>query len=109
MTDQVSSLEGAPCCYCGIAMTRSGKPKQANYATKDHVVPVCAGGRGRETVRCCRTCNEDKCHLGLNEYRAVLCVRHRRPFVFYFERLAAHVAWLQLMTAAGMLAVSAGF
>jgi len=90
-----SSLEGAPCCYCGTGMTRRGTFKhQGNYATKDHVIPVSAGGRGRKTVRCCRTCNEDKAHLSVNEYRAVLTVRHRRPYVFYFERLAARVLWL---------------
>jgi hypothetical protein len=105
-----SSLEGKPCCYCGSAMTRKGTFKhQANYATKDHVVPVSAGGAGRKTVRCCRTCNEDKAHLSVEEYRAVLSVRYRRPFVFYFERLAAYVLWRHSAECVRYWLVSAGF
>lgn len=105
-----SSLEGKPCCYCGTAMTRRGKPKQKNYATKDHIIPVSDGGRGRKTVRCCRACNEDKAHLSLAEYRAVMRVRTGRPwFLFYFERLALRVLCLQAAEYARRWLASLGF
>lgn len=103
------SLHGAPCCYCGEPMIKSGSPAHPRYATKDHVIPVCDGGRGRKTVRCCRQCNEDKAHLSVAEYRGVLIMRHRRPHVFYFERLALRVLCLQAAIVARQWLVCIGF
>ena len=102
------SLHGQPCVYCGVPMMhKGGNHASPRWATKDHIVAKSNGGR--RTVRCCRQCNEDKIHLSISEWRAALSVRYRRPFVFYFERLALRVLWLQAAEYARMLLVSAGF
>lgn len=105
----LSSLNGALCVYCGVPMTHVGSPRQGNWATKDHIVAKSTGGRGQRTVRCCRTCNEDKCHLSINEWRAALSVRHRRPFLFHFEKLAIRVLWLLAGEYANRFLVSTRF
>lgn len=109
MSREFSKLNGHPCCYCGIQMTRAGSPAQPNFATRDHVVSVHAGGSGQKTVRCCRQCNEDKVHYSINEWRAALCWRHKRLHLFYFERLAFRVLCVQAGVVAHSLLRSAGF
>jgi 5-methylcytosine-specific restriction endonuclease McrA len=82
-----------PCPYCGTMMTMGDdNPNTLTSESEDHIVPRCKGGRA--TVVVCVACNRDKHHLGLGEYRAVLCVRRRTFHVFYFERQAAlHLLW----------------
>lgn len=85
-----------PCAYCGITMTLNTQETQGNVTneTKDHITPRCKGGV--ITVACCEGCNRDKHHLSMNEWRCVLMFRRRRPVVFYFERIAAQNALVNL-------------
>lgn len=104
-----SSLNGAPCTYCGEPMTRTGSPAQMNFATRDHVDAASRGGTLKNSVRCCRRCNEDKIHLSLNEWRAALCWRHKHLHVFYFERLQFGLLWVQAGVVAHRVLATIGF
>ena len=87
---RVIVLDLGRCVYCGVIMNNI--IHDPHQATEDHITPQCKGGR--ITVRCCYACNGDKDRLSLNEWRAALCVRHRRLHLFYYERLALrHFAW----------------
>ena len=91
MPQKISPFHGAPCPYCGQTMSRYGDVNAPNYATADHIVPQCRGGR--ETIRACRACNQDKMHLSLAEWRLVLMLRHRRFIVFHYEWVALRHLW----------------
>jgi hypothetical protein len=60
--------------------------RPANGVTRDHIIPVSRGGHLQQWVLVCHGCNNDKFTLTLNEWRAVLAVRHRTVPVFWFER-----------------------
>lgn len=67
-------------------MVAYGPTNHPRYATRDHVVPQREGGK--ETIRACWECNQDKSHFSLNEWRVALILRHRRPIVFHYEWVA---------------------
>lgn len=69
----------------------------------DHITPRCKGGTAIAVV--CIACNQDKHHLSLSEYRAVLCVRRRTFHVFYFERLAVKMLISRLLSTACHIAL----
>jgi hypothetical protein len=75
---------GNECFYCGRFLTRSTR-------TRDHKVPVGRGGNKRRDniVASCLTCNGDKAHLTVEEYRAVIAYRNkveRLEIIFFGER-----------------------
>lgn len=68
---------GTSCVYCGARLSWEER-------TGDHFVAKSRGGQ--VIVDCCLSCNRDKGHLSLNEWRAVLSLRNRRIHIFSFER-----------------------
>ena len=82
------------CPYCGVQMTlRDNEVLAPTTITLDHIVPQCKGGL--ETVDACRACNLDKGPLTINEWRAVLSVRHCTVCIFWYERVLIR-AWIAL-------------
>ena len=72
------------CVYCGVTMNNI--VCHPHQITEDHVVPQCRGGKAK--VKCCRTCNQSKHNLSLDEWRILLSIRQRHVHVFYYERVA---------------------
>lgn len=93
------------CPYCGVTMNKKppfsldaprpkGTPRKRWHKehgivnltrmTKDHIMPQSRGGLA--TVLVCYGCNQNKGHLTVNEWRAVLAVRYATLPVFAFER-----------------------
>jgi hypothetical protein len=90
MSHKPRSVTNKACPYCGVELTGNLLPggiRPPNAISRDHVVPRCRGGKGVETVRCCKACNHDKDRLSLDEWRAVLSVRRHTLMIFPFERL----------------------
>lgn len=90
------------CLYCGTQLTSSLDTTSPVSETKDHVIPKCRGGAF--TVKVCRQCNGEKGNLTLNEYRAVLSIRHHCPHLFVFEKANAKIALMLLLVRIQLLA-----
>ena len=97
------------CIYCGVSMTLPYGKLSPTDATIEHFLPMSRGGCKNDFVVACRGCNSDKRDLTLNEWRAVLAVRYVTIPVFWFERVALKVLWLQAGIELNRFAVKLGF
>jgi len=75
---------GGVCAYCGHATPD-------DLRTIDHVMPLSLGGERsrRNTVPSCRTCNQRKANLTLEQFRDAEMYRTwalRGRFLFFFEK-----------------------
>lgn len=79
------------CFYCDVdlvsgkdpSVRRGGGGDIPNSATIDHIRPLSRQGLWEKSniVSCCLRCNRLKSNLDLNEYRAVLCWRHKQRWI----------------------------
>lgn len=76
--DQIRAKTGGRCSYCGVALSKQ-------EGTRDHMVPRFK--HGPSTVEnlwlCCKTCNQRKAALDLEEFRAL----YWGGELFFFELL----------------------
>jgi len=67
------------CFYCSKLLIKFASKKHRvvppNARSKDHLTPICRGGRDSKKVTCCEECNNDKARLTLEEYRVVVAFR----------------------------------
>lgn len=74
-----------PCCYCGckLDIPPDFEDNHPTSASREHTQPRSRGGR--RTLWSCLACNRDKAALTVNEYRAAVMWRRRRPVLFAYE------------------------
>jgi 5-methylcytosine-specific restriction endonuclease McrA len=70
------------CQYC---LTASNKLKSKEFLTKDHVIPVCKGGKStwENLVTACSTCNNKKGNKDLDNTDLILHKKPYAPSVFH--------------------------
>jgi hypothetical protein len=73
------------CWFCGTPLVSIGNGETRR--TIDHLTPRCRGGgiERTNTVESCLACNNEKGRLTLEEYRAVISYRNKKPTVFWGE------------------------
>lgn len=71
------------CYYCGVVFTRRSQ------ATIDHMHPTSKGGsnESENRVLACRSCNNHKDDLTVEEYRTKQINLRGEPVVFWGERI----------------------
>lgn len=85
------------CPYCGVTLTGHAEPEQPTQASKDHIVPQRTGGQiHRNLVWACITCNRDKHHLSLLEWRVVRAMRGQSPLLAWDWGWPA-IIWRELL------------
>ena len=71
----VWDVTGGRCWYCGVGMQRHYSGKAWDSFTIDHVFPVHLGGASKHLdnlVPSCKSCNEAKGVMSLNEFRCYM-------------------------------------
>jgi hypothetical protein len=69
------------CFYCGTPIGHAKKKDQLGQTTKDHLTPRCRNGSNLpwNIVKACKSCNQLKGCLNLEEFRLVIA--YRKGFV----------------------------
>jgi hypothetical protein len=60
------------CCYCEVWLTQRVGAPSGTDRTREHIIPKSQGGKGKPTLPCCYSCNQEKADLPLPKYIACL-------------------------------------